>query len=217
MPSHRATGATVEIEGLSAVGSVASNDGFVAHVGLAAGSGTFDLAAIPVFEMRPPLMLAGAIRADAIGNMPLSPYELRRIQNFVNRQAAEHSVGRFTPRVFAQFYCVHPHADEFRDETGNFRVRFSCCGFVFAAYQEAGIHLLEIGSLPTVNLDLIKRSYPGLANRLDRPELRESLGLTGPGPWPVLLCGYLFHALNRDDVAIRQTPYVPRPGDGYFR
>jgi hypothetical protein len=44
----------------------------------------------------------------------------------------------------------------------------------------------------------------------------DSLGLSGSGPWPVLLCGYLFHALSRSAGAIRESPYAPIAGDQFF-
>jgi hypothetical protein len=44
---------------------------------------------------------------------------------------------------------------------------------------------------------------------LDRSEFRESFGLEGDGGWPVLLCGYLFHALDREADVIRREPYTP--------
>ena len=65
-------------------------------------------------------------------------------------------------------------------------------------------------------LDQIKLAYPKFQSHLDKKELRESLGLTGPGPWGVMLCGYLLQALRRDPDAIRQAAYVAQAGDETF-
>jgi hypothetical protein len=67
-------------------------------------------------------------------------------------------------------------------------------------------------------MEVIRSAYPretrlSEAGRIDLV----SLGLRGPGPWPVMLCGYLFHAVKRDAAAIRRSPYTPRPGDEVFQ
>jgi hypothetical protein len=95
-------------------------------------------------------------------------------------------------------------------------MRFSCAGFVAEAYERARIRLVREDRLPKVDLDLIKAAYPDFASWLDRSEFRESLGLEGDGDWPVLLCGYLFHAVNREADIIRREPYTPKPGDEVF-
>jgi hypothetical protein len=44
----------------------------------------------------------------------------------------------------------------------------------------------------------------------------DTLGLKGAGPWPVLLCGYLFHSLARTADEIREQPYSPTIDDRFF-
>ena len=62
----------------------------------------------------------------------------------------------------------------------------------------------------------IKKNYPDFARRLDDPAIRNSMGLSGAVKWPVMLCGYLLHALNRSAAEVRQVPYVPRDSDSTF-
>ena len=46
--------------------------------------------------------------------------------------------------------------------------------------------------------------------------MRETLGLAGAGPWPIVLAGYLLNAMMRLEAEIRDGPYRPQPGDEYY-
>ena len=70
--------------------------------------------------------------------------------------------------------------------------------------------------LPLVGLDALKAQYPRFARFLDRPDVRDELGIGGDGPWPVVLAGYILNGLARPEREIRTTPYLARPGDEYF-
>ena len=72
---------------------------------------------------------------------------------------------------------------------------------------------LDTGRVPMVALDGIKLAYPEFTQLLDRAEFRASLGLTGPGPWRVMLCGYLINSLSRDGASVRARPHMVQPGD----
>ncbi len=117
-----------------------------------------------------------------------------------------------------QMYCVHPHASPFYEDDGRYaRMRFSCAGFVFEAYKKARIELLDSNDLPMVDIAVIRLAYPGHVRLMEAGKISpEALGLEGSGPWPVLLCGYLFHALNRNADVIRHEPYAPSFVDRYF-
>ena len=111
-----------------------------------------------------------------------------------------------------------PHAKPFTEEDGRYaRMRFSCAGFVLEAYRKARIRFLDSKALPPVDKEIIRSCYPLQIRLMEDGKISpEDLGLEGAGPWPVLLCGYLFHALNRDAGTVRSGPYVPSIADSRF-
>jgi hypothetical protein len=110
-------------------------------------------------------------------------------------------------------YVLYPHtrAEGIDETTGTPRYwRLSCVGLVLECYfQGAGIQLLDWNSphFPRISLSELIAIYT------DRDILatanREALGLSGSGPWPIALPGYLFYSLQRCAQQIRQTPYLP--------
>ena len=85
------------------------------------------------------------------------------------------------------------------------------------AYKKARISLLELEALPLVGLDEIRPCYSTEIQLMEHGRVSpDELGLQGDGPWQVLLCGYLFHALNRDAAALRCEPYSPIIANRYF-
>lgn len=105
-------------------------------------------------------------------------------------------------------YFVHPHViDQIDGETGTrlYR-RFSCVGVVIECYRGAAIELLNIDeSIPEAELQGLCNVNPGVR----RADNRERYGLSGTGPWKVILPGYIIHAFhNRTDAEIRSTPYT---------
>lgn len=111
-------------------------------------------------------------------------------------------------------YVIHPPFIE-PDEAVSLW-RFSCAGFVLRAYREAGLVLLELESIPSVNLETLKQAYPRFGRLLDRSEIRTQLGLGEGNEWPVILVGYVLHSLARDRAEIAAGPYIVRPGDELF-
>lgn len=117
-----------------------------------------------------------------------------------------------------QMYCVYPHVSALHEDDGRYaRTRFSCAGFVLEAYNKARIKLLDLSGLPMVDMAVIALAYPQQTRLIENGRVSaDAMGLEGNGPWPVLLCGYLFHALNRDPDAIRQVSYTPSIADRHF-
>jgi hypothetical protein len=62
-------------------------------------------------------------------------------------------------------------------------------------------------------LNTLDLAYPGIAHQ---SRLREHLGIPGDGPWPVVLAGYVLHALNRTKEDVRRRPYSPSRNDATF-
>jgi hypothetical protein len=98
-------------------------------------------------------------------------------------------------------------------KTGNPRFwRFSCVGLVLECYRHgAKINLLDWESprFPRIHLRDFKDAYG--EDMILAPRNLAKVGLSGQGPWPIALPGYLFHALhNRTAAAIRsEPPYLP--------
>ncbi len=226
MPSYRVTGSTLSLSIFDVVGKDGDESGFIDHTGLAESAGSQDAAKIPVLDMGPPLHGQGGsghVRATVVGSATLTDDEVQKIKTFVDRHANEHLVFlQFNTsqviRAAPQMYCVHPHACPLYEDDGRYtRMRFSCAGFVFEAYRKARIELLDSNNLPMVDIAVIRLAYPGPVGLMEGGRIsREALGLEGSGPWPVLLCGYLFHALNRGANIIRHEPYAPSISDRYF-
>ena len=111
--------------------------------------------------------------------------------------------------LFAQ-YRVSPPIHWVLAENGTPLYRqFSCVGFVMDCYRSIAINLIDDSrpeNLPEVTLDMVVAAYGSGARR---EEYRDKFGIPGPGPWRIVLAGYLFHSLNRAPDVIRQTPYVP--------
>jgi hypothetical protein len=215
---------------LDVVGQAGRRPNFIAHTGLARNAAAQDRNGAQVYHMGPPLEAEGRMTVDAVGAAELTDGESRRIMDFIDRHAGEHAAAtlafrnlmqqRNRPellRLLPQLYCIHPHKGPFREPDGRYaRMKFSCAGFVFGAYQEARISLFDEKLLPVIDLVTIKEAYPRYAGFLDDPNFRASMGLSGADKWPVMLCGYLLHAMHQDNAAIRQSKYSPKEGDQYF-
>jgi hypothetical protein len=218
MPSRRVSSAFIDINLFEVIGAEGIRPGFIRHSGLASSAATHPRESVPVHDMGPPLRIAGRMQADAVGIADLTDDEARKIKDFLDRHESEHqSAQKLNPRSFPRVYCIFPHAAPLREQDGRYaRTRFSCAGFVFEAYQRAGIHLFDEDQLPQISLDQIKEAYDDVAVILERPAFRELMGLSGIGPWPVMLCGYLFHSLRRDSAEIRGHPFIVTIGDEIF-
>ncbi|MGA2497442.1 MAG: hypothetical protein ABSH20_06860 [Tepidisphaeraceae bacterium] len=219
MPSVRTVGLKVDVIAFDVIGTDGERQGFIRHTGLASVAGEHDRRAVPVIDMAPPLRRPGKMEANVVGTANLTDDEAHRVKDFVDRHEGEHrAIQKLNRLSFPQVYCVLPHAAPFNEADGRYvRMRFSCAGFVFEAYKRAGIHLVEERQLPPIELQRIKEAYPDHAPLLDRPDFRDLMGLTGPGPWPVMLCGYLLNATKRDAPAIRREPHVAKTGDEIFQ
>jgi hypothetical protein len=107
-------------------------------------------------------------------------------------------------------YIVHPAVEWVTAENGTRLYRkFSCAGFVLDCYRSIDIALIDwkdADNLPEVDLELVAHAY---GNEVRRDRLRQRLGLSGNGPWKIVLAGYVMHAFNRSDDDTRRSPHVP--------
>ncbi len=195
-------------------------DSFVCHIGLSIGNiecQEKQEVLAKMVEMCPPLIVPHANekpdpeldRVDVVGSIELTAAETKQIGVFIEETSKElESVPN------KQQYTVQPH---FRDRTGpDSARRYSCAGYVQKAYEYADIDLVNMAAIPDVELRTILPAYPDSREQLEHPRARAFVGLKGDGPWPVLLPGYIFHAMNRPPLDCRTTPYKPQVGDEYF-
>jgi len=222
LPTYRVAEANISLAVFDIIGQDGDEETFIRHVGLANSAGLHSASEIPVIDMRPPLHgpdEQGHMRVDVVGSTVLTDDDRWKITTFVNRHAGEHEVfKRFRFELLPQMYIVYPHMEPFYEEDGRYsRMRFSCAGFVLEAYKKARIKLLDPKTLLSVEMDILRPCYPELMRLIENGRISpEDLGLEGDGPWPVLLCGYLLHALNRDAATVRSEPYTPNIEDRYF-
>ncbi|HSW39065.1 MAG TPA: hypothetical protein VLL97_06195 [Acidobacteriota bacterium] len=226
MPSYRIQTPAVSLGTFDVLGVDGDQLGFICHTGLAESGGSHKADAIAILDMGPPLHgpnQPNNLHAHAVGCAQLTDDEMQKIRTFVDQHANEHQAmqqldGLKVLRLAHQMYCIYPHANPFCEDDGRYvRMRFSCAGFVFEAYRFARIRLLEPEALPMIDMAVIKAAYPRHARLMESEKITaDSLGLKGEGPWPVLLCGYLLHALGRDAASIRERPYTPAEVDKCF-
>lgn len=222
MPAVRLGGTAVVIRQHDVVGQDATGTPeFVGHVGLAGEDrdlfGRSD--ELPLVHMRPPLEIGSSrCRIDCVATAGLTWEERMQIGLFVDEMQSEYEAARLRGDRRRQ-YVIAPHIVPIRAPDGTVIYhRFSCAGFVIEAYREIEIHLLrtDADSLPAVSLETLVRQYPDLEGLLQNPRVREAYGIPGEGPWPVVLAGYVIHALDRAEVEIRGVPYTARAGDEFF-
>lgn len=195
---------------------------FIRHIGLSLRAFEFKVGEVlhaSLIEMVPPLSVPNeadlesqeSVAIDILANMDLTASEISRIKMFIDELVDEYLAASTTSHMQ---YTILPH---FRDRNSDDSVRrYSCVGFVVEAYRDTDVELIDLPRLPDVELGLLVLAYPDQESHLRHPRLRAFCGLNGDGPWPVLMPGYVFHALNRPPQTWRQTPYVAQSGDERF-
>ncbi|MFV8752387.1 hypothetical protein ACNOYE_17720 [Nannocystaceae bacterium ST9] len=157
-------------------------------------------------HMMPPLTREVSVAAHVIGRLHLSRDEIRNIRDWLDDQTAAFAAIR---PAFRQYYLVR---EDTHDRTSKMeaRRRFSCSTFVQDCFRESiDVTLVDEASLPPTGKDTLVRVWG--ADRVRRGRLA---GLTGEGPWPVLLPAHILHALDRDDP--RESAYRPQLDDWDF-
>lgn len=159
-------------------------------------------------HMRPPFEPDARVprqRIAAFCSMELSADDVEEIRLFISQLEQpfrEFARIRNDPVLRTQ-YCVIPHFC--LDKHLGFRG--SCAGFVHEAYRAAGIVLVDVSSaLPLSEYDALEAVYQIGAYSADD---LAGIGLSGSGPWRVLLPGFLVNSLLRADEDIRRTAFVP--------
>ncbi len=221
MPATRLQDKVESLSRYDVVGQDGAVPMFVCHVGLAssersevrAGNG------VAVDHMGPPLERDAEILAHVVGTASLTYGQVNQIKNFVNGHLGERRAQEIDP---LRRFVIRPHAEPFRDNNGvTVCMRFSCAGFVIQAYRDAGIDLLDTNeeSLLPVKRETLGTVYP-LVLRSSWAALNRKyewgLDENDEESWPVVLPGYVLHALNRKVAEIRDGAYKARFGDEVF-
>lgn len=217
MPAFDLAAQTATLSRFDVVGEHSeTSSGFVGHVALLNTDRceVNYLDTVDVVHMKPPLRTGDSVRAHIAGRVPLTNDQIKRVENWIAREAEEFLEAKAT-RV--EQYVIRPPWRDFRDpntRTRRFR-RYSCAGLVLYAYRQVDVELLVIDkdALPEVTREAIKTAYP---RAFRHPDLLAKWGLEGDGPWRIVLAGYVLHALDRSSAEIRAEPYVAQVGDEVF-
>ncbi len=222
MPAHRLAAHLIPLGRFDVVGQDSDSVlDFVRHVGLSLE--TRDAIShgetVAVRHMGPPIENPGKMDAHSIGTAKLTVDEANKIKLSLDEVETEYNTASHRPDRRQQ-YVIAPHVKPWRAKDGTVLWRrFSCVGLVIESYREADIVLINDSEddLPPVDLETLDKAYPGLAERrIRQPKVLKHLGIPGDGPWPVVLAGYVLHALNRTEKDIRHEPYGPSRNDATF-
>jgi len=221
MPAHRIQDQPSAIKFADiAAQDAACGENFIGHVGISIENRddlTKSSRVLRLAHMGPPLQRDTdevAQEIDVVGSTELTADEQSRIALFIDELEFEYESEKARPK---RQYMIKPHF--VADDEDKFPFpRFSCGGFVIEAYRDIDIDLLKTdsASLPVVNIETLIKAYPDHERRLRHKKLRALYGLEEDGPWPVVLSGYVCHALNRSSVECRSAPYTAQAGDEYF-
>lgn len=220
MPAQRLSDKPIQVERFDVLGEDSTSVArFVCHLGLAIETPSRVVCGerLEVRHMRPPLENPGWMRVDCCGSATLTVDEANQVQLTLDEIELEYAAVPQRPNQREQF-VVHPHVKPWLAKDGTVQwLRFSCVGLVIMSYEEANIKLVDEESLEPVDANRLDAAYPDLAPiRELSSRLREHLGIPGEGPWPVMLPGYVLHALDRDAEAIRQLPHKPAATQSVF-
>lgn len=218
MPAYRLDDSLKRLSRFDVIGtdSEMGTLGFIQHVSLVADEKqTAEHGSqVRVTHMRPPLVVGDMVKAHVVGSVGLTTNETALINLFLD--VIEKEIFTNNQRSLSSQYIVFPHASGHLAGPGGTTKyhKFSCAGLVVEAYRAAGLKLINTShdSLPMVNALTIALQYDFPMNG----QVAHRLGLSGPGPWPILLPGYILHSLNREKDEIRSQPYTAKPGDEIF-
>ncbi len=218
-------------EKYSVVGKYAeTDDGLIGHVAMIATKEPTDIYygdSVEVWQMGPPLIADARVQrvarngtqceAHVLGSVDWPENAFKRMRNW-RRDLA----GRipFKTKRHIEYYIIHPAILKGKISSSDIqkRTRFSCAGFVLACYRVGLLdekHIMDDNAviktgedvLPKVDIEYICKAYPFIAKRIKNPEFRKDMGLSGDGPWPILLAGYILRAMEQGDLQAR--PYQP--------
>jgi hypothetical protein len=187
------------------VGTYVQEGAAVVHVALLAAPCKLGAGKVAVLDMGPPLRLGrgeretgklGEMEPHVFGWAPLTPDEEAGLARVIAdlRKTVPLAPIRTRQQLIEGYIAVPPYRES-RAENGTLlSVRFSCAGLALYCYSSIGLALVDLGSLPQVTAPELDAIWMHLRD-LTADE-RQYVGLPGPGPWKVLLPGYLFHAFG---------------------
>lgn len=205
---HKADTPTTPIYAVVGMYSGTGDDGFVQHVALLAEETKLSRGqSATVWQMRPPLE-AGKCDVHVSGTIPLTLEDVEAFHDWRCEVDKEPP-----PENPFRRYIVRPHSEWYRSPETNRRLyrRFSCVGYVIECYRSIGVDLVVTSEpdLPEVDFDTLEKAYPDLSRIGART--KKTLGVAGDGPWPIVMPGYVFHALAQaTDDNPRPPAYMPK-------
>jgi hypothetical protein len=167
---------------------------------------------VTVFHVLGPIddvELPGTMKAHAAGWVDdLTEVEQSRVADWLERLRVEWENG--STKIYYTACPAWIGAAEHVNSRQMMR-KFSCAGLVWCCFKESVAIEIVIGEseLPDVDLETLQQVWSIIIEN-ERAALRY---FRGPGPWKVLLPGYLFHALK---LARASLPYRPTTADPCF-
>lgn len=173
-----------------------------------------------VFEMGPPIRVGqctmGPDPGDTVGT--IQAHAIGWIEDLDVEEAQDMALWledvrtRISNNQYFGYSITPPFVEE-KDKDSDRVIcqKFSCAGFILQCYEQgAGIVLLhsDPAVLPAVDRSVLEQIYDKARMDLFHRAGRR-FGITGQGPWQIVLCGYVLHALNRSAASIRHSPYIP--------
>lgn len=197
----------------SAYSAVADNElgEIVTHIAvlsnsqsLVRGSSASVLHQSPPLKVPSPEDRPSTMQVRLVSELPLSKAQAEMVGIWLSRTRKQ------MPRNWKSQYVVVPAISVVRGDGGVeiFR-RYSCAGFVLDLYESgAGVQLIpnwQSGELPLVDAATVSAVWQRSLDRYDGETLAErlansaadgvDLGISGQGPWPILLPGYVMKAI----------------------
>lgn len=186
---------------------------FIRHIGLRGPEDETDSAKSPpsMYHMSPPIMLEEIedLEPDHSFFADLEISHIRKLETFIASHKLQVDAAKRRPRGGTDWdeYIVLPHWQRSGDDGPTFR-RYSCAGFVFEAYKWAEITLVKADELPDVDYHIVSPIYLRGKSKESTKRIRSEYGLSGEGPWKILLPGYIVHSFLRDSPSIISGPLM---------
>lgn len=167
-----------------------------------------EVSAFHVLGPKSDVELPGAMNAHAVGWLELDDVEQSRVADWLEQLRADWENG--STKIYYMACPAWTPVVEQVNSRQKMR-KFSCAGFVWCCFKESLAIDVVVGEaeLPEVDIETLKRVW----TRISEDERKARRYLQGPGPWRVLLPGYLFHALK---LARASLPYQPTTADLCF-
>ncbi len=221
MPASRLTDEPQAIGRFDVIGMERSKPYLVRHVALSLFNRSARLGEklhvahmCPPFEQNPN---EETCACHSFGTADLTADDEEEIKLFLDELDGEYQAA--TRRIEADAWCVYvAYPNKLQETEADGTVvftRYSCATLVMDAYEAIEVVLIvpDENEIPSLTIEQIGEVFPAI---LRDGTKRQQILLGERSDWPVVLPGYILHAMNRPADHVRQEAYVPDFPDAYF-